>query len=127
MKDKKTIKKEKAELTRLTKEADHLYQIKIKILKPKSAVSGEPTEVIHHWVNKARSNNLRYDAANGVPLTNAEHACHHLSGDSKIAAAILKHYGFGWDDDLQLRRRITLKLNKEYLQNIIITLKDTNE
>lgn len=108
----------------LRHKADKLYQVKLIGLKPQSIISGKPTEVIHHWVNKSRSNNLRYDYNNGVPLTNAEHSCHHLSGDSKIVGSILKAMGHEWNDDLQSRRYTIFKLNKGNLKDIIIKLEE---
>jgi hypothetical protein len=111
-------------IARLRKEADKLYQIKLIKLKPKSAVSGEPTEVIHHYVSKSQSNNLRYDTDNGVPLTHKEHARHHLSGDPNIVASILKTYGQEWHDDLQRYRYIIFKFNKGNLLEIIKELEE---
>lgn len=106
----------------LQKEADKLYQIKLIEKKPFSVVSGLPTEVIHHYIPKSQSAYLRYDWDNGVPLTHAEHFAHHTKGDPEIAAAILKHYGRKWHDDLNLRRRNIQKTNKGYLLEVIDTL-----
>lgn len=103
----------------LRRKADKLYQIKLIKEKPKSIVSGKPTEVIHHFVPKSQSNNLRYDDKNGVPLTNKEHSRHHLSGDPAIVAKILEANGQKWFDDLQARRRTILKLNITQLREII--------
>jgi hypothetical protein len=103
----------------LEKKADKLFQIKLISEKPFSIVSGEPTEVIHHFIPKSQSNDLRYDRNNGVPLTNKEHCSHHLSGDSNIVATILKNYGQEWFDDLQSRRHIICKNNKERLLKVI--------
>mgnify|MGYP001028237028 CR=1 FL=1 len=99
--------------------ADKLYQIKLIKEKPKSIISGDPTEVIHHFIYKSQSNNLRYDDKNGVPLTNKEHARHHLSGDPAIVAKILEVNGWEWFDDLQTRRGTVLKLNIAQLKEII--------
>lgn len=114
--------KSKQSLRALEKKADRLFQIKLIEQKPFSAVSGEPTEVIHHFIYKSQSNNLRFDNDNGVPLTNKEHARHHLSGDPAIVAAIIKHYGEAWFDDLQKRRHIIYKTNKENLLKVIAEL-----
>lgn len=107
------------QIKRLRNKADKLYQIKLIEKKPHSVISGQPTEVIHHYIRKSRSNNLRYDYENGIPLTNKEHCQHHLSGDPDIMAKILKANGQEWHDDLQARRRITRKLNKTYLTEVI--------
>jgi len=106
----------------LEKQADKLYQLKLIRLKPQSAVSGQPTEVIHHFIYKSQSNNLRYDYDNGVPLTNKEHARHHLSGDPEIVARIIEYYGMEWFEDLQKRRHIICKNNKSRLMEVIKNL-----
>jgi len=103
----------------LEKQADKLYQLKLIRLKPQSAVSGQPTEVIHHFIPKSQSNALRYDYENGVPLTNKEHARHHLSGDPAIVAKVIEFYGMGWFDDLQSRRHQICKNNKARLMEVI--------
>lgn len=114
---KKTSKKIRSEEEeRLTKRADSLYQTIGKILKPCSIVSGEPTEVMHHYIYKSQSKNLRYDLDNGIPLTNREHTRHHLSGDPRIVSTITLKMGEEWVSEMQLRRKITCKLTKEYLE-----------
>jgi hypothetical protein len=69
-------------------------------------------------VPKSQSNNLRYDEPNGIPLTNKEHARHHLSGDPSIVAQITLIRGKKWLEDLQTRRRIICKHNLGYLETI---------
>ena len=124
MKKKSRMKrKKKSQLAILRDEADKLYQIKLIKEKPKSVISGKPTEVAHHFIPKSQSNNLRYDKKNGVPLTHKEHARHHLSGDPSIVAKILEANGQEWFDDLQARRRIVLRFNKSVLTEIIERLK----
>ena len=117
-------KKTRAKIKRLRKEADKLYQLWLIREKPKSIISGKPTEVIHHLIPKSQSNNLRYDWDNGIPLTNNEHARHHLSGDPSIVAKILEKMGKKWFDDLQVRRNIICKLNVGYLEEVIKRLEN---
>ena len=112
----------KTKRAKLIDEADELFQAVGIAMKPKSTVSGKPTEVIHHFIPKSQSNNLRYDLKNGVPLTNGEHTRHHRGGDPEIAATIIKNMGNKWYDDLQARRRIFCKLNIGYLEGVIINL-----
>jgi hypothetical protein len=116
---KKRAKKKKTTATSLRKEADRLYQQILIRLKPKSIVSNEPTEVIHHYIPKSQSNNLRYDFDNGVPLTNKEHDRHHLSGDPSIVATIIERMGFKWNEKLQARRRIPCRLDRAYLEVVM--------
>ena len=103
----------------LKRKADKLYQIKLIREKPRSVISGKPTEVIHHFVPKGQSNNLRYDYKNGVPLTNAEHFAHHTKGDPSIVVEIVRANGQEWHDDLQARRRTIFKLNIGSLKDVI--------
>ena len=110
-------------LRKLIKEADKLFQLKMIKLKPESIISGQPTEVIHHFVEKGQSKNLRYDGDNGIPLTNKEHCQHHLSGDPMIVITIKEKMGQKWLDDIQERRRIDCKFNIGYIKGIIEKLK----
>jgi len=109
-------------LKSLKSKADSLYQIKLKIEKPVSVVSGRATEVIHHFIPKSQSANLRYDYDNGVPLTNGEHFTHEKKRDPTVAGACIKEYGQEWFDDLQERRHIIRKTNKGYLKEVIESL-----
>lgn len=113
------MKTRKQSIKSLIIKADKLYQIKLIALYPTSIISGKPTEVIHHFIYKSQSNNLRCDKDNGIPLTHKEHCQHHLSGDPAIVATIIKKKGQKWFDNLQLKRRIVCKLNKGYLLQII--------
>ena len=113
------MKTRKQSIKSLVKQADKLYQLKLISDKPVSVVSGKPTEVIHHFIPKSQSNNLRYDWKNGVPLTHAEHFAHERKRDPTVLLACIKKYGEAWHEDLQLRRRFICKINKGYLQDII--------
>ena len=108
----------------LEKKADKLFQVQLIKLMPRSIISGEPTEVIHHYIYKSQSNNLRYDIDNGIPLTNKEHCRHHLSGDPSIVAGIIAVRGIEWHDSLQKKRRTICHLNKGYLQETITRLEN---
>lgn len=103
----------------LKRKADKLYQIKYIPEKPYSLVSGRPTEVLHHFIPKSQSSNLRYDPKNGIPLTNAEHFAHHTVGDPTILMAIEKNLGKDTVDYLQEARRMICTLNIGYM-NVII-------
>ena len=117
------LKRKPSKLRKLIKDADKLYQEKYIQEKPKSAVSGEPTEIIHHFIPKGQSNNLRYDEKNAVPLTKSEHFAFHTKGDPDIVTQIVKHYGVKWYNDLQIRRRIVCKFNIGYLESVIEELR----
>ena len=118
------MRRKKSKRAVLRDDADKLYQIKLIGEKPRSVVSGEPTEVIHHFVPKSQSNNLRYDYENGVPLTHKEHARHHLSGDPSIVAKILKVNGQEWFDDVEAVRKEGAKFTKEWITIQLKILQD---
>ena len=113
------MKTKKSKLRKLVEEADKLYQIKFIRENPTSIISGDLTEVAHHFIPKSQSNNLRYDEENGIPLTNGEHCRHHRSGDPSIVARILAVKGQKWFDGLQLKRREICKFYIGYLKSII--------
>jgi len=106
----------------LEKHADKLLQEKYVQLNTKCLVCGDQTSEMHHYIPKSQSNNLRYDPLNLVPLCKRCHCRHHLSGDPSIVAEIIRKNGLTWDEDLQRRRHIICKLNKEKLQEIVKTL-----
>ena len=109
----------------LTKKLDKLYQIKLIKEKPRSIVSGKPTEVIHHYIPKSQSNNLRYDYDNGVPLTNDEHFAHHTKGDPHIQNTIEQEMGQDWVNDLQKRRYTIRKYGIKELESMIKEFDET--
>jgi len=118
VKEKKKINHEKLKNfllpDKLQKEADRKFQIAGKILYPKSIVSGKPTEVIHHWIYKSHSNNLRYYFPNGVPLTNDEHGAIHGKRPEQIKNQIFIQMGVPWAEDLDNKSKVIRKLTEEY-------------
>lgn len=110
----------------LEKKADKLLQLKYVPLNPECLVCGKPTAEMHHFINKSRSNNLRYDKKNLVPLCKGCHIKHHLSGDPTIVVTIINKMGQEWYDDLQKRRHIIRKHNKGYLMTVIEELSKSN-
>lgn len=117
-----TVKKKRSDIRKLEKYADALFQQAGRIMFPVSEYSGKETEVIHHYVCKSHSNNLRYDFKNAIPLTNGEHYRHHKVSDSSIMSVVLQKRGLEWDNDLQTRRHIVVKQSKELLEKVISDL-----
>jgi len=120
-----TVRNKRADIRKFERQADALFQIRMKEKYPRSIVSGLPTEVIHHFVPKSQSNNLRYDELNAIPLTNGEHFRHHNTSDPSVMVCAIKERGQKWADDLQIRRHIICKHTKEYLESVIEKLMDT--
>jgi len=113
-----TTQKRREEIRALEKTADGLYQTAGKIMFPIS-VTGEPTEVIHHYCPKSQSNNLRYDFLNACPATEKWHYRHHTFGDMTLSDAFRKKFGQKRIDYLTEQRRVYVKETKERLENII--------
>lgn len=104
-------------LGKLQKDCDRLMQEVGKKLYPKSLISGLPTEVMHHLVEKSVSSRLRYDWENLIPLTHAEHCRLHQSGDLWIVTQIIKKRGgLEWFEALRKRGREIIKINREYYE-----------
>ena len=107
--------------TKLLNEADKLYQIKYKKKYPKSAISGEPTEAIHHFIYKSDSNNCRFDGDNAVPVTIAEHR--QIHDNAKHTGALYNKItlwlGTEKQQRLEEKRKIDCKLTDNYLKEVI--------
>jgi hypothetical protein len=98
---------------------DALIQQIGKLKWPRSEVSGQPTQVIHHINPKSVSNALRYDWDNLVALTNGEHMRHHQAGDPLIHGTIIFKRGQEWWDKLLKRRyREFVKTDRVYYETI---------
>lgn len=121
-------KKSKAITQVLQKECDQLIQVIGKFKWPKSIVSGQPTQVIHHFHPKSVSNALRYDWDNLVPLTNGEHGRHHQANDPHIHGTVIKVRGNKWHEKLLKRRwQETVKTDKAYYEGIRDRLRNEAE
>jgi hypothetical protein len=111
--------------TKLLNKADQLYQIKYKKKYPYSAISGEPTEAIHHFIYKSDSNNTRFDGDNAVPVTIAEHR--QIHDNAKHTGALYNKItlwlGVERQQRLEEKRKIDCKLTDEYLSSVIDKLK----
>lgn len=112
-------------LGQLQKKADKRMQEIGKILNPRSLISGQPTQVMHHLLPKSVSARLRYDWENLIPLTNAEHCRLHQSGDPSIEMEIVKKRGgIEWFEKLRAKGRETIKVNRLYYENVMEKLEN---
>lgn len=80
----------------------------IKALFPKCLLCGAPTQVAHHHVHKSKSNRLRYQIDNLVPLCNHCHVVLHQN-ESYWASKIIEIRGLEWFKKLD-------KLKDEYIK-----------
>ena len=113
-----TVRDKREKIRKLETYADALFQRAGKKLYPIS-VTGEPTEVIHHYVPKSQSNNLRYDFLNACPSTEGWHYRHHYTSDPTLSDAFKKKFGQKRIDYLTEQRHITVKETEERLNNVI--------
>jgi hypothetical protein len=105
-------------------EADRLIQEVGKKKFPRSLISNEPTQVLHHFFPKSVSNRLRYDWDNLIPLTNAEHCRLHQSPDPEIESRIIAIKGKRWLTSLLARKRELIKTDRIYYETQISRLKE---
>jgi len=119
LKEKDKPRKEKSlSLGQWRKKCDRLMQEVGHRIAPNSLVSGLPANVMHHFVPKSVSANLRYDWANLIPLTTAEHCRLHQSPDPTIEQMIRSKKGDAWWNDLQARKGIIIKVNVGYYKEV---------
>jgi hypothetical protein len=109
---------------RLQAEADKLIQEIGKKKFPRSLISNEPTQVLHHFFPKSVSSCLRYDWDNLIPLTSAEHCRLHQSPDPEIESRIITIKGKRWLTSLLARKRELIKTDRIYYETQISRLKD---
>ena len=100
------------------KKLDRLIQLKHVPLNPKCLVCGSKTAEMHHFVQKKMSAYLRYDKRNLIPLCKQCHASHHLAGNPHIVASIVIIKGKEWEQDIQSKRNILIKRDKQYLEHL---------
>lgn len=108
--------KRRSDLGKLQANCDKKMQIYGKQLFPKSILSGEPTQVMHHFFPKSVCARLRYDWDNLIPLTNGEHMRLHQSGDPSYEMRIKEAKGDKWYESLIIKKREMIKVNKEYYE-----------
>jgi len=111
-------------LSTLRNKCDKLLQEYYVPKNPQCYVCGGKTSEMHHFIPKSQSRYLRYHIDNLVPLCKGCHFAHHTKGDTSVGAKIGFIKGEKWFDDLQLKRRIIQKENKEFYTNIITKLED---
>ena len=120
---KKSTRVKLVPLGTLRRTCDALMQQIGKLKNPVSLISGLPTQVHHHLVPKSCSSALRYNWDNLIPLTNGEHCRLHQSPDPTTEMEIVrKRGGTDWFFNLKQKGREYNKVNRQYYENIKITL-----
>ena len=108
-----------------------LQQVNKKLHKHCEACGGE-NQVGHHWIEKSRSNFLRYRLENIVPLCNSCHVKIHnkfgnnVVGALKVAEIIIKKRGMEWKEEMErlqptyVKTDVSFYLNsQEHLETIL--------
>lgn len=105
-------------LSSIRNKCDSLLTPIIKQKYPVCILGGELTQVAHHFVHRSKSNRLRYDLINLIPLCNKCHQkLHH--NESYWAAVIVEEKGMEWFRNLDLAKRETVKTDIHwYMKNL---------
>ena len=82
-------------------------------------VCGRPYSCLHHFVCKSRSNRLRYDWDNLIPVCKSCHFKIHTGSDSTIHAIIQSKKGDKWVKDLILKKGEYVNISLKYYEDII--------
>lgn len=118
------MKQGKLTVPELKKECDKILTPITKLIYPKcEAGCGSNTQVGHHWVEKSRSANLRYNIDNLVGLCNFCHGkIHNLYRNNVIqgvdlANHIINKRGIEWHEEMKALQSIEIKPNKAFYES----------
>lgn len=115
-------------LGKLQKQADSFLTPICKKTHPACESCGAHAEVGHHWIEKSRSNYLRYDLRNLISLCNSCHAkIHNRFGNSvvggfDVASRIIFKRGVNWKEQLDLDQPKYVKVDRFYYMEKIARL-----
>lgn len=119
----------KSETSKLQKKCDSLLTPIIKKKYPKCEGCGiNPTTVAHHWIEKSRSSNLRYDLRNIIPLCAVCHVKIHnrfgnnVVGGVDIADKIINKRGKVWKRHMDEEANVIVKTNKAWYESKLAEL-----
>lgn len=126
MKRGKLSKKGKSTTSKLQKICDQKLQLLNKKRHKKCESCGGENQVGHHWIEKSRSSNLRYNyLENIIPLCNSCHSkIHNIFGNNivgglNVAEVIIKKRGQEWKERMEREGRITIKTDVWHYQNVL--------
>src|SRR3990167_8461493 len=111
----------KSPTSKLQKTCDALVQQIGRLKCPYCESCGRPSQVMHHWIEKSRSNNLRYNLKlNLIALCLPCHAkIHNIFGNSvvgglNVAETVIKRRGRAWKSIVEIEGRKLIKVNVAY-------------
>lgn len=131
-------KRGKTPESKLQKKCDQLMQQIYTKKYPKCDICGEPTYCMHHFIEKSRSNRLRYEEENLIPLC---FKCHYgvhnacagrplgniIRSYNCIDAIINKRGGKQWKEKMEKLGREERKTNLAYYEEVYNRLSTENE
>ena len=91
---------------------------------PKCVLCNQPSRVSHHFIRQSRSNFLRCDMRNLIPLCNSCHLRLHSGYETVTALQLTKIYGKDWSDGLLRDSTVTIQDNKGHWRGIIKELEE---
>lgn len=115
MKRTRIKKQSKSNVKVLQRKCDSLLTPIIKIKTPLCEACSQPTQVAHHFIEKSRSNRLRYDFDNLIALCNQCHCkIHNRFGNSvvgglDVADKIRERRGEDWYENIKIKGREIVK------------------
>lgn len=119
-------KRGKTEASKLQKICDQKLQLLNKKRHKKCEACGGENQVGHHWIEKSRSANLRYNyLENIIPLCNSCHSkIHNIFGNSvvgglNVAEAIIAKRGREWKERMDREAQVIIKTDVWYYQNVL--------
>ena len=125
-----TIKrKSKNPVKVLQKSCDKLMQQIYTKKYPKCDICGKPTYCMHHFIEKSRSNRLRYEEENLIPLCFNCHYGVHNACAGRMLNNVLRSYNFmdaiinkrggkAWKDKMEKIGREEIKTNLAYYEKV---------
>lgn len=122
-------KKSKDPVKILQKKCDQLMQQIYTKKYPKCDICGKPTYCMHHFIEKSRSNRLRYEEENLIPLCFKCHYGVHNSCAGRMLNNVLRSYNFmdaiinkrggkKWKEKMEKMGREEVKTNLAYYENV---------
>jgi len=106
-------------IKKLRNKADKLFQQVCLLLEPNCEACGKKAEVVHHFIPKSLSANLRYNIDNGISLCNSCHFKHHSTADPDIYEAMTKYKSTEWFELIGKERRKLIKPTIAYYEKQI--------
>ena len=123
-------KRGKSPESKLQKSCDKLMQQIYTKKYPKCDICGELTYCMHHFIEKSRSNRLRYEEENLIPLCFKCHYGVHNSCAGRMLNNVLRSYSFmdaiinkrggkKWKEKMEKIGREMIKTNLAYYEEIL--------